>query len=149
MLQSDPAWPGFCRAIDRPELENDPRFNSLEARRKNCEELIHIIEDILASRTMAEWEKRFREHNCIYGRVQTPMEVTTDPQALANEFFAQVEYPGVGKIKLVATPVKFSRNPASIRTPAPELGQHNEEILLELGYSWDDISRLKEQEVIL
>jgi crotonobetainyl-CoA:carnitine CoA-transferase CaiB-like acyl-CoA transferase len=149
MLQPDPAWPGFCRAADRLELEHDPRFNSIEARRENCQELIHIIDEILASRTMEEWETRFRENNCIYGKVQTPREVVTDPQALANDFFAEVEYPGAGKIKLVTTPIKFSRNPASLRTPAPELGQHNEEILLELGYGWDDIALLKEQGVIL
>ena len=96
-------------------------------------------------------EKRFRENNCIYGKVQTPTEVITDPQALANDFFAEVEYPGAGKIKLVTTPIKFSRNPASSSAELPPLscGQHNEEILLELGYNWDDIGRLKEQGVIL
>ncbi len=149
MLQPDPAWPGFCKAIERLELENDPRFNSMEARRENCEVLIHIIGDVLASKTMSEWEERFRENNCLYGRVQTPVEVTTDPQALANGFFTEVDYSNIGKIKLVTTPIKFSKNPASLRTACPELGQHNEEILLDLGYSWDDIAQLKEQGVIL
>ncbi len=149
MLQSDPAWPGFCRAIEKPELENDPRFDDLESRRENCEELIRIIESVLATKTMAEWEERFKENNCMYGRVQTPVEVTNDPQALANDFFVEVEHPGAGKIKLVTTPVKFSDNPASLRTTCPELGQHNEEIILELGYNWDDIARFKEQGVIL
>jgi crotonobetainyl-CoA:carnitine CoA-transferase CaiB-like acyl-CoA transferase len=149
MLQPDPAWPGFCQAIERPDLENDPRFNSLEARRENCEELIHIIDEVLATRTMAEWEKRFKEHDCMYGRVQTPVEVTTDPQALANDFFVEVEHSSAGKIRLVSTPVKFSQNPATIKSPCPELGQHNEEILLDLGYSWDDIARFKEQGVII
>ena len=149
MLQPDPAWPGFCRAIEKPELENDSRFIDLEARRENCEELIHIIDEALVTRTMAEWEKRFKENNCMYGRVQTPMEVTTDPQALANGFFIEVEHPNAGKIKLVASPVKFSENPASLKTTCPELGQHNEEIILELGYNWDDITQFKEQGVIL
>jgi crotonobetainyl-CoA:carnitine CoA-transferase CaiB-like acyl-CoA transferase len=149
MLQPDPAWPGFCRAIERLELENDPRFDSMEARRENCEELIHIIDEVLATKTMAEWEKRFKEYDCMYGRVQTPVEVTTDPQALANDFFVEVEHSSAGKLRLVSTPVKFSRNPATIKSPCPELGQHNEEILLDLGYGWDDIANLKEQGVIL
>jgi len=149
MLQSDPAWPDFCQAIERPELENDSRFNSLEARREHCEELIHIIDEVLATKTMAEWEKRFRERDCMYGRVQTPVEVTTDPQALANDFFVEVEHSSAGKIRLVSTPAKFSQNPATIKSPCPELGQHNEEILLDMGYGWDDIARLKEQGVIL
>jgi crotonobetainyl-CoA:carnitine CoA-transferase CaiB-like acyl-CoA transferase len=149
MLQSDPAWPGFCQAIEKPELENDPRFSDLNARRENCEELIHIIDEVLVTRTMVEWEKRFKENNCMYGRVQTPMEVINDPQALANGFFVDVEHPNAGKIKLISTPVKFSENPASLRSTCPELGQHNEEVILELGYTWDDITQFKEQGVIL
>lgn len=149
MLQPDPAWPGFCRAIEKPELENDPRFCSMEARRQNCEEMIRIIDEVLATRTMADWEKRFKDNNCIYGRVQTPMEVVSDPQALANDFFGEVEHPGAGKIRLINTPVKFSSTPASIHTVCPELGQHNEEVILELGYTWNDIAQLKEEGVIL
>jgi len=149
MLQSDPSWPDFCRAIERPELENDPRFNSRETRLENCEELIRILDEVLASRNREEWEKRFRENNCIYGRVETPVEVINDPQAVANDFFAEINHPVAGEMKLVATPVKFRQNPASVRTLAPEVGQHTEEILLDLGYSWDDIARLKEQGVIL
>ena len=149
MLQSDPSWPDFCRAIERPELENDPRFSSRETRLENCEELIRILDEVLASRNRGEWEKRFRENNCIYGRVETPVEVINDPQAVANDFFAEINHPVAGEMKLVATPVKFRQNPASVRTLAPEVGQHTEEILLDLGYSWDDIARLKEQGVIL
>ena len=149
MLQANLHWPDFCRAIKRPELENDPRFNNLETRRENCEELIRIMDEVLASKTMEEWERRFRENNCIYGRVATPGEVIVDPQASANEFFAEIDHPSVGQMKLVNTPVKFCQNPASVRTPAPEIGQHTEEILLELGYGWEDISQLKEQGVIL
>jgi crotonobetainyl-CoA:carnitine CoA-transferase CaiB-like acyl-CoA transferase len=149
MLQPDSAWPGFCRAIERPELEHDPRFETTDARKDNCEELIGIIEERLATQTMAEWEERFKANNCIYGRVQTPMEVISDPQALANDFFVEVEHPGAGPIRIITTPTQFSDNPATLRTSCPELGQHNEEIILELGYSWDDIASLKDQGVIL
>ena len=149
ILQSDIQWPDFCRAIERPELENDPRFNTMGAREQNREELIRILDDIFVSKNMEEWEKHLRENNCIYGRVQAPLEVTTDPQALANDFFAEIHHPIGGEMKLVTTPVNFYQNPASIRTPAPEIGQHTEEILLDLGYSRDDIAQLKEQEVIL
>lgn len=151
MLQPDPCWPGFCRAIDKPELEHDLRFKDIDSRREHCEELIHIIEDTLATETMEEWERRFRKYDCIYGRVQSPKEVTTDAQAIAAGLFQDVEYPGTpeGKIRLITSPVIFSDNPASIRTLAPELGQHTEEILLELGHTWEHIGSLKEQKVIL
>ena len=94
-------------------------------------------------------EKRFKENDCIYGRIETATEVTTDPQALANDFFAKLHHPVGVEMRLVNTPVKFQQNPASVRNPAPEVGQHTEETLLNLGYSWDDIGTLKEQGVIL
>jgi len=149
MLQSDLHWPDFCRAIERPELENDPRFNSADARGENGEELVRILDEIFASRDAAEWERRFRQNKCIYGRVLAPIEVTTDEQALANNFFAEIDHPVARKLKVVTTPVKFCQNPASVKAPAPEIGRHTEEILLEMGYSWDDIARLKEEGVIL
>ena len=149
MLQPDPAWPGFCRAIGRADLQDNPRFNSIETRRQNREELIGIIEAILGSKTMVEWEALFRQHNCIYGRVQTPVEVTADPQAVAAGFFADVAYPGGGSIRVLTSPVLFDGKVAPVRSPAPELGQHTEEILLELGYTWPEMGQLKESGVIL
>jgi crotonobetainyl-CoA:carnitine CoA-transferase CaiB-like acyl-CoA transferase len=94
------------------------------------------------------WEKRLIENNCMFGRTQTPTEVINDPQALANNFFFEIPHPIVGKMKLVSSPIKFHQNPATIETPAPELGQHNEEILLDLGYSWEDISAFKDAAAI-
>ena len=149
MLQSVTNWPNFCRAIGRPELENDPKYATMEARSENNEELVRIIDEILGSKTMEEWVTIFKKHNIIYGKVQTPMEVATDPQALANDFFQEVEHPAAGKIKLVTTPTEFTHYPASLRKCCPELGQDTEMILLELGYSWEDIAAFKEKGVIL
>lgn len=148
-LQSDRYWSGFCKAIGREDLEHDPKFDSAERRRENSKELISIIDEILATKTRDEWGELFDENGVIWGRVQTILEVTQDPQALANEYFVEVDHPLVGPIKLVASPVKFSETPATIRSTAPELGQHTEEVLLELGYSWDDITKFKEEGVIL
>jgi len=149
MLQSDVHWPDFCQAIERPELEQDTRFENMDKREENCQELIRILDGIFALETRDEWEKRFKENDCIYGRIETATEVTTDPQALANDFFAKLHHPVGVEVRLVNTPVKFQQNPASVRNPAPEVGQHTEETLLNLGYSWGDIGTLKEQGVIL
>ncbi len=148
MGQSDLQWPGFCRAIERPELEKDPRFRDMLARERNCEELIRIIDEVLATEDRDEWTRRFKENDCICGVVQSPVEVVADPQALANDFFVEIDHPVAGRLKVVSTPVKFRQNPASPKGPAPEVGQHTEEILLDLGYSWDDITQLKEHKVI-
>ncbi len=148
MIQPDPFWPDFCEALEITELVDDPRFNSLENRANNREELIRIIDEVIATKTMEEWDPIFREHNLIYSRVQNTSEVINDPQALVNDFYVDLPHP-LGTFKVVATPVKFRQNPAEVKGPAPELGQHTELTLLDLGYSWEDIARLKEQGAIL
>ena len=144
----DETWPRFCRAIDRPELENEPRFSNQEAMEQNCEEAVRILDEIFASKDLAEWEKRLRENNVVYGKVQTPFEVVADPQAIENNFFSRVSYPGGGEMDMINVPVKFSKDPASIKSPAPRVGQNTEEILIELGYSRDDMARLRNEGVI-
>ena len=149
MLQADLSWPDLCRAIERPDLEKDPRFVNLETRADHCEELIHILDGIFESKDRVEWETRLRDNNCIYGRIESPEEVINDPQAEVNGFFTEVQHPEAGEVKYITSPVKFCQNPASVRTAAPELGQQTEEVLLELGYSWDEITELKDQGVII
>lgn len=148
-IQSDRFWPNFCRALGRPELENDPRFNSHLAREENCEELISIISEVIGSKPLEEWERILSEHDLIFGRVQSLSEVINDPQARENEFFTEVEHPVVGQLRLGASPAKFRQNPAKVKARAPELGEHTEEILLSLGYDWEDIARFKEKGIII
>lgn len=149
MPQSDRLWPNFCRALERPDLEKNPKFAGMDVRTKNCEELIRILDGVFATRTLDEWDGRLRAEELVYGRVQTPAEVVNDPQAIASGVFADYDHPAIGKTKLITSPVNFRQNPGSIRTIAPEIGQHDEEILLELGYGWEDITKLKEDWVIL
>jgi crotonobetainyl-CoA:carnitine CoA-transferase CaiB-like acyl-CoA transferase len=149
-LQSERYWPQFCRALGIEHLENDPNYHSHQKREQNNVELISIIESIISTRTYAELEDSFtKAGEIIYGRVQTPLEVVNNPQALANDFFPEVEHPSGRKIKLVASPAKFSETPASIRSTAPEMGQHTEEILLDIGYGWENIVSLKDKGVII
>jgi crotonobetainyl-CoA:carnitine CoA-transferase CaiB-like acyl-CoA transferase len=147
-LQPDRYWPHVCRALGRPELENDPRFHSIEARGENAKELVAIMDEIFATKTREEWFEIFEREGLIYTPVQTPSEVVADPQAIANSYVTSFEHPVLGKTKMVGFPWDFSQTPASIRREAPELGQHTEEILLEMGYSWDDISKLKTEGAI-
>ncbi len=148
MLQSDLFWSDFCQVIERPEMENNPKFKDMQAREEHCEELISIIDEIFASRNLKEWDTLFRKYNLIFAPVQTPTEVTADPQALANNLFVDLPHP-LGKFKVITTPVNFHQNPAEVITSAPEIGQDTELTLLDLGYSWEDIAKLKDQRVIL
>jgi crotonobetainyl-CoA:carnitine CoA-transferase CaiB-like acyl-CoA transferase len=149
MLQPDLSWGNFCHALGHPEWENDQRFSSIEQRIPNREELIRLIDEVLQSKSMAEWEVIFRRHDIIYGRVASPKEVINDPQALENNFFVNLHHPSSPETKVVMTPMKFVQNQSEVKRPAPEIGQHTEEILLEMGYAWKDIALLKEKNIIL
>ena len=148
-LQPDRYWPNACRALDICELEHDPRFNSIEARGENSRELIAILDEKFANKTRDEWLQILRQEDCICTPIQSPLEVSNDPQSLANNYFIYVDHPVWGRIKMVGFPWDFSETPASWRREAPEFGQHTEEVLLELGYSWDDIARFKEEEATI
>ena len=147
-LQPDRYWPNICKALGMPELENDPRFNSIEARGDNARELIAIMDAKFATKTRDEWFEIFKKEGLIYTPIQTPTEVINDPQSLANNYVVWFDHPVLGRTKMVGFPWDFSKTPASIRREPPEFGQHTEEILLELDYTWDDITKLKDEEVI-
>jgi len=147
-LQPDRYWPNICRALGKPELEHDPRFNSIEARGENRKELITLMDETFATKTREEWFEIFKKESLIYTPIQTPTEVINDPQSVANDYVIWVDHPVLGKTKMVGFPWDFSQTPASVRREAPEFGQHTEEILLELGYDWEDIAKLKEDKVI-
>jgi crotonobetainyl-CoA:carnitine CoA-transferase CaiB-like acyl-CoA transferase len=144
-LQPDRYWPNVCQALGMPELENDPRFNSIEARGEYAKELIAIMDKKFATKTREEWFEIFKKEGLIYTPIQTPTEVINDPQAIANNYVTWFDHPVLGRTKMVGFPWDFSETPASIRREPPEFGQHAEEILLELGYAWDDITRFKEE----
>ncbi len=92
---------------------------------------------------------RLTEASIPWSAVQNLPEVIADPQARANDFFVSYDHPTYGHMELVANPITLSKIPQTIRMPAPEFGQHTEEVLLEYGYTWEDIARFKEQGVIV
>jgi len=150
MLAADKYWTAFCKALGIEEYEHDARFCELSVRSipQNSEALIKILDKVFATKSKDEWIEIMREHKLICTRVQTLSDLFTDPQVIENKYIMDYEHPVYGHIKTVGFPWEFSDTPATLRLPAPELGQHTEEVLLELGYTWDDISRLRDQEVI-
>lgn len=147
-LQPDRYWHNFCRALDITEVETASKFNSIETRGKNAKELVAILDKKFITKSRDEWMEILKKEGCIFTPVQSPMEVANDPQALTNNYFIYIDHPVWGKIKVIGFPWDFSETPASWRREAPEFGQHTEEILLELGYTWDDVERFKIEEVI-
>jgi crotonobetainyl-CoA:carnitine CoA-transferase CaiB-like acyl-CoA transferase len=148
-LQPDKYWPIVCRALGIQEIVGDPRFGSIEGRAKHAPELVAIFDARFATKTRDEWMKILKEEGCICTPIQSAIEVTRDPQAMANNYFIDVERPGWGKIKMVGFPWDFSGTPASWRREAPGLGEHTVEVLTEAGFSPEEIARFKEQGVIV
>lgn len=148
-LQADRYWPGFCRAIEREDLLADPRFADIRARRQHAPELVTILDQVFASRPRAEWGERFDREGVIWAKVQTVAEVTADPQAALAGGFVDVPDGAGDSLRMVSAPAGFSGTPPHPSAPPPELGQHTEAVLLELGYSWEEIAEMKERGAIL
>ena len=142
-------WPNICKALGIEELQQDPRFSSIEARGKNAQQLVAIFDEKFAEKTRDEWTVILTREGCIFTPVQTPLEVSNDPQASANNYFIDVQHPAWGKIKMTGFPWDFSETPASWRCEAPGLGQHTDEILGELGYTKETIADLRKEGILL
>ena len=141
-------WPRFCSILGLEELINDPRFESLEALFASGDEVRAELDKVFPTRTTAEWIEAFEASEILASPVQSYADVIEDDQALANGYITEIEHPTVGKVRVVGTPVSMSEACVEPRGGPPELGQHTEELLLALGYEWDEIARLRDDEVI-
>ncbi|MFQ5924543.1 MAG: CaiB/BaiF CoA transferase family protein [Dehalococcoidia bacterium] len=150
MLQSDRYWADLCQVLGREDLATDPKFDDMFRRSENHEELIDILDEIFRSKPRDEWMGMLKEGgDFIFGPVNSPLDLAQDPQVVANHYIAEFDHPSLGAIKLVGIPFHFSETPGELRLPAPEFGQHTEEVLLEIGgYSWEEIEKLRIEEVI-
>jgi len=150
MLQPDRYWERFCAVLEMPEAAADARFKSMLDRMMNAGECIALLDQVFARRPRAEWLRRLAEGgDFIYSIINAVDDLPDDPQMQANGYVTAFEHPAFGPTQVVGLPVRLSDTPGSIRLPAPEFGQHTEAILTEvLGYSWEEIGRLREAEVI-
>ncbi len=146
-LESDRYWGPLCDLIERPDLRDDPRFIDHHARDANRLACVAALDEVFAGRTYEEWKQLLRQLDAPWSPVQSIEELLTDPQVLANDYLGEVVIEGGPTYRLPTVPVQFDERPPALR-PAPEHGEHTEAILLELGYEWDDIIRLKETSVI-
>ena len=147
LLQADRHWPDLCRAIDREDLLNDERFADIFKRRANTQEMVRELDATFASRSLEEWGRAFDEQNVWWAPVLNVFDVVHDPVAQRAGVVVVVEGPE-GPTKAIASPADFLDTPQAPQGAAPELGQHTEEVLLELGYDWDRIVALKEKGAI-
>jgi crotonobetainyl-CoA:carnitine CoA-transferase CaiB-like acyl-CoA transferase len=138
LLQSDRFWPDLAEHLDRVDLIDDPRFKDGMARYENRRECIQILREIFRERTYAEWCERLQTLKGVWAPVQTPLETHDDPQVAANGYLEPITAASGAEFVLPANPVQFDETAASVRC-APEHGEHTDEVLLELGLSYDEI----------
>jgi crotonobetainyl-CoA:carnitine CoA-transferase CaiB-like acyl-CoA transferase len=110
---------------------------------ENRAECVRVLDAIFAERTLAEWRAQLADAEGVWAPMQSARELPDDPQAIANGYMPEVDRGDGTRFTLVASPVQFDGDTPPLR-PAPDLGQHTEEVLLDLGLSWDDLAAAKE-----
>ena len=143
MLQPDRFWPDLCRRIGHPELIDDERFKDGMSRFMNRTDCVRRLDEIFAQRTLDEWRAALADAEGVWAPMQKASEIPADPQATANGYLLSVEHADGSTFPLVANPLQFDETPPRV-TRAPDLGQHTEELLLELGLGWEEIAKYKE-----
>jgi crotonobetainyl-CoA:carnitine CoA-transferase CaiB-like acyl-CoA transferase len=140
-------WPGFCRAIGRDDLTTDPRYARRDDRLTNSTAYEAEVQSTFASRTYDEWCQILRDSDAPWAPVQSAHEVAQDPQVAANNYLVKLETHRGIPYQLASVPVEFDQT-TPLPGRAPEVGQHTEEVILELGLTWEEIIELKVAEVL-
>ncbi len=141
-------WENFIQVLGRPELNEDPRFATMNDRNQHPAELKEIIEQITVAKTTAEWVGIMEKTGVPCGRIRTLDQVLTDDHVAVREMVVEREHPTAGKIKLLGNPIKLSATPGGVVLPPPTLGQHTDQILASLGYGEQEISAFREEGIV-
>jgi formyl-CoA transferase len=130
---NDRQWSRFCAAIERPDLASDPRFATNHERVSNRLALIPILEQLFLTRSQAAWIYLLELCDVPAGPINTVDRALSSPQAEARGMVQTVDHPGIGPLRMVASPLKLESTPPTIRRHPPMLGEHTEEVLRELA----------------
>ena len=142
-------WLKFCVAVGRPEMGEDPRFNSIEERWAHRDELQSFVAEVLLEKTRDEWVPLLRGHGQWAVPVRTFEEICTEDTHLRdNGLMFELEHPKMGKSTFYGLPIKYSKTPMTARKHAPLHGEHTGEVLRELGYSEEEVDQLSEAGIV-
>lgn len=148
-ITSDKNFREFCSAFKCEELANDPRFMTHDERCKNREALVPLAQNSIKQFTREEILEKMAAAGIPSAPVLTVGEVIEDPHVKARNMIVDVDYPGIGKIKIPNMPFRMSETPGTIRRTMPALGEHTLEILKEAGYTEEQTKKLIEGKVVL
>jgi formyl-CoA transferase/CoA:oxalate CoA-transferase len=145
---NDTLWQRFAPLIGLPELVDDPRFATNPQRVENRSVLIPLLESALAAKGSAAWADELSGVGIPAGAINSIDAALAHPQVVARNMVVTAEHPTAGKLRMTGSPIKLSRYTATVRRPPPELGEHTDEVLRELGYTDQDIVALRDAGVV-
>jgi crotonobetainyl-CoA:carnitine CoA-transferase CaiB-like acyl-CoA transferase len=147
---TNPIWKRLMEAIGREDMANDPKLSQNDMVRFDHANLIdQVMKEWVSQRTVKEVVSILQGARVPCSVVNTIDQLEDDPQAIAREMTVKMNYPEIGSIPIPGLPIKLSLTPSSINSPAPKIGEHNEEIYCELlGFSQEQLNKLKEESII-
>ena len=145
---ADAEFEGLCRALELPALRDDPRFADTASRLQHFEALGAALDRATRDRNLADLTARLAAEDVPHAPVNTAETLPRDPQVVANALLVESEHPAAGRMRMPRPPVRFEATPASLRDPAPLLGQHTEAVLAELGLAAAEIAELRTAGVV-
>ena len=147
-VASDEMWLNLCKVLKLEDLRNDSRYATPQSRRKHRRELAESLTKVTRQYRARELESLLSEAGVPSGQLRNIAEVVEDPQVKARDLIDDIEYPGLGKIKVVKNPIFFSGHAPRTQLQAPQLGEHTAAVLAELGYSEAEIQRLEDTGIV-
>ena len=137
-------WLALSRAFERPDLLEDPRFKTPQLRDQNVNERLALVQEELKTKTTAKWLEIFEKEEVPAAPALTRQEVIEHPQVAANGILLEYDHPAAGRLRQTRTAARFEGTPQELPQGAPRLGEHNTQILMQLGLSEDEIIELRE-----
>jgi formyl-CoA transferase/CoA:oxalate CoA-transferase len=145
---NDEIWKRFCAVAGLDDMAGDPRFATNKDRMANYEAMRPPIDRVFRTATSVEWVARLNAAGVANGEVRDIGQMLNDPQLAARQMIETLMHPTAGATRVIGAPIKLSKDPASVRTPPPVLGQHTDAVLQEIGYDEAAIARLRSRHVI-
>jgi crotonobetainyl-CoA:carnitine CoA-transferase CaiB-like acyl-CoA transferase len=147
MLDPERHWAPTCRALGLERLLERDDLATPAQRAERTEELFPLFTETIASLPLADLKARLAAEDTIWSTMAAPLEVIADPQVEANGYMPR--FPGHDRARLTSGPVQFDGHGLDVRRGAPEIGEHTDEVLREIGFGDDDIARLRESGAVV